>query len=240
MAQAAALQAAQQATADPSPTSLVNGLLAAVLMAPAINMKVSALSDTFTVFEQGIATVLAVDTTSSAQTCAPMMVIFARGTTEPGNVGLVAGPPFFDALESIMGTGAVSVQGVEYGATITGFLQGGDPAGSVTMAAMIEGTVQNCPSAKIVMSGYSQGGQLVHNAAALLPAATMAKVSSVVIFGDPDNGKPVAGADTAKTMVICHVGDNICYGGDLILPEHLTYSRDAVQAATFTVSRART
>jgi hypothetical protein len=25
----------------------------------------------------------------------------------------------------------------------------------------------------------------VHNAAALLPAATMAKVSSVVIFGDP-------------------------------------------------------
>jgi len=35
------------------------------------------------------------------------------------------------------------------------------------------------------MSGYSQGGQLVHNAAKLLPVSTMAKVSSVVIFGDP-------------------------------------------------------
>lgn len=35
------------------------------------------------------------------------------------------------------------------------------------------------------MSGYSQGGQLVHNAAKLLPAETMKAVSSVVIFGDP-------------------------------------------------------
>lgn len=35
------------------------------------------------------------------------------------------------------------------------------------------------------MSGYSQGGQLVHNAAKILPASTMAKVNSVVIFGDP-------------------------------------------------------
>ncbi|KAH6712380.1 cutinase [Leptodontidium sp. MPI-SDFR-AT-0119] len=202
-------------------------------------MKVSALSDTLTAFEQGIATVLAVDTTSSSPTCAPMMVIFARGTTEPGNVGLVTGPPFFDALEAVMGAGAVSVQGVEYGATITGFLQGGDPAGSVAMATMVEGTVQNCPNAKIVMSGYSQGGQLIHNAAAMLPSATMAKISSVVIFGDPNNGKPVAGADAAKTIVICHPGDDICDGGDLVLLEHLTYSKDTVQAATFAASRAR-
>jgi len=56
---------------------------------------------------------------------------------------------------------------------------------NLSRAAMIQGTAQNCPNAKIVMSGYSQGGQLVHNAAAMLPAATMAKVSSVVIFGDP-------------------------------------------------------
>ncbi|PVH78152.1 carbohydrate esterase family 5 protein [Cadophora sp. DSE1049] len=207
-------------------------------MAPAINMKVSALSDTLTGFEQAIATTLAVDTTSSSATCAPMMVIFARGTTEPGNVGLFSGPPFFDALEAMMGVGAVSVQGVEYGASIEGFLQGGDPTGSAAMATMIQGTAQNCPNAKIVMSGYSQGGQLVHNAAAMLPAATMAKVSSVVIFGDPNNGKAVANAE-AKTLVVCHPGDNICDGGDLILVEHLTYSKDAVQAATFVAGLAR-
>lgn len=45
--------------------------------------------------------------------------------------------------------------------------------------------MKQCPSSKIVMSGYSQGGQLVHNAAKLLPASTVAAVSSVVIFGDP-------------------------------------------------------
>lgn len=45
--------------------------------------------------------------------------------------------------------------------------------------------LSSCPNSKIVVSGYSQGGQLVHNAAKLLPAETMKAVSSVVIFGDP-------------------------------------------------------
>jgi cutinase len=35
------------------------------------------------------------------------------------------------------------------------------------------------------MGAYSQGGQLLHQAAALLPASTMEAVNSVVIFGDP-------------------------------------------------------
>lgn len=137
-----------------------------------------------------------------------------------------------------MGAGAVSVQGVEYSASVEGFLQGGDPTGSAAMATMIQGTAQNCPSSKIVMSGYSQGGQLVHNAAAMLPATTMAQVSSVVIFGDPNNGQAVTNAES-KTLVICHAGDNICDGGDLILVEHLTYSKDAAQAATFAAGLAR-
>lgn len=88
------------------------------------------------------------------------------------------------------------------------------------------------------MAGYSQGGQLVHNAAKLLPAATMAKVNSVVIFGDPDNGAAVTGVSAAQTNVICHAGDNICQHGDLILLPHLTYSQDATTAAQFVVAAA--
>lgn len=42
-----------------------------------------------------------------------------------------------------------------------------------------------CPNTQVVMSGYSQGAQVVHLAAADLPAATMAKVSAVVTYGDP-------------------------------------------------------
>lgn len=103
---------------------------------------------------------------------------------------------------------------------------------------MISDTLTSCPSSKIVMSGYSQGGQLVHNAAKLLPSSTMAKVSSVVIFGDPNFGDAVQGASAAKTLVICDPADNICAGGDLILPAHLLYSRNAAQAASFVATQA--
>ena len=88
------------------------------------------------------------------------------------------------------------------------------------------------------MSGYSQGGQLVHNAAKLLPADTMDKVSSVVVFGDPNNGKPVAGAAAAKTLIICNPGDNICDGGSLILLPHITYATSADRAGAFVIARA--
>jgi cutinase len=105
------------------------------------------------------------------------------------------------------------------------------------------------------MAGYSQGGQLVHNAAAMLDSTTSSKVAGAVIFGDPskqnpspphtedtnrtnqganrrtDNGKPVQGI--SNTKVICHTGDNICAGGDLILAPHLTYGADANTAAAF-------
>lgn len=74
--------------------------------------------------------------------------------------------------------GKVAVQGIEYPADIPGFLAGGDKAGSSAMAAMVATAASKCPDTKIVMAGYSQGGQLVHNAAAMLPADMMAKVNS--------------------------------------------------------------
>jgi cutinase len=102
---------------------------------------------------------------------------------------------------------------------------------------MVTSALAACPSTKLVMSGYSQGGQLVHNAASMLSTSTMSQVSSVVIFGDPDYPKPVANIAASKVMVICHTGDNICQGGDLILPAHLTYGADAPTAAAFVVSQ---
>ncbi|KAE9380672.1 carbohydrate esterase family 5 protein [Stipitochalara longipes BDJ] len=170
--------------------------------------------------------------------CAAMTVIFARGTTETGNVGTLAGPPFFNALEAKVGAGNVAVQGVDYPADIPGFLAGGDAGGSKKMASLVAQAMSQCPSSKIVMAGYSQGGQLVHNAAKMMTAAQTNAVSSVVIFGDPDNGKAVGNVPAAKTKVICHTGDNICQGGDLILTPHLTYSTNAGEAAAFVASAA--
>lgn len=86
--------------------------------------------------------------------CKPVTIIFARGTLELGNVGSLAGPPFFNALCDIVGEDNIAVQGVDYGATIAGYLEGGDPAGAATMASLAEQAVSQCPDTKIVLSGY--------------------------------------------------------------------------------------
>lgn len=49
-------------------------------------------------------------------------------------------------------------------------------------------------------------------------------IFTVVIFGDPDDGHPVGSIPASKVDIICHSGDNICAGGDLVLPTHLTVS----------------
>lgn len=66
--------------------------------------------------------------------CTEYTMVFARGTTEPGNVGILVGPPFISALKSLVGDSALTVQGVNnYGATIDEYLEGGDLAGSIEM-----------------------------------------------------------------------------------------------------------
>lgn len=44
--------------------------------------------------------------------CRDLTILFARGTLEGGNVGEVAGPPFFQAVANMTGAAAVAVQGV--------------------------------------------------------------------------------------------------------------------------------
>ena len=119
---------------DESSSSPVNGLLAAIGMLPGIGEEITAISGALTTFEASFATALNVQTTQNAAAgCKDMTVIFARGNTETGNVGLVTGPPFFDALSSIIGANSMTVQGVDYSASIERFLQGRDVTGSQTM-----------------------------------------------------------------------------------------------------------
>jgi hypothetical protein len=82
-----------------------------------------------TPLQQGLADSVGIDTTrddlEQNAPCADVTVIFARGTTEPGNVGLVAGPPFFEALSEQLEGKSLAVQGVEYPATFAGFNKNG-------------------------------------------------------------------------------------------------------------------
>jgi cutinase len=136
--------------------------------------------------------------------CRAVTLFFARGTTSPGNVGEAGseGPTFFNAVASRLGTKTLAVQGVNYSASIGGFLAGGDAAGATTLFNLINQAATRCPSTKIVVSGYSQGAQLVHTATQRLSAATAARVSagkfSIVVFEDLAN---VAKSLLSETLI---------------------------------------
>jgi hypothetical protein len=164
--------------------------------------------------------------------CKPITVIFARGTMEPSPApGLLTGYPFVQALKAKYGGSKVDVQAVQYGASIAGYLEGGDPKGAQAMAQMIKKEVQACPKTSILMGGYSQGGQVVHKAAALLDASDAKHIKAVVIFGDPDKGKHMKNINGGIVDTVCDEKDLICKGLPVPLGTHLQYSKYAKQAA---------
>ncbi|RTE74241.1 hypothetical protein BHE90_011324 [Fusarium euwallaceae] len=164
--------------------------------------------------------------------CKDVTVIFARGTSEGGNVGTVAGPPFFQALAKEIGSDRLAVQGVEYPADIGGIMNLGSDGGK-KMVAIVEQAYKKCPNTKVVLSGYSQGAMLVHNAAKSLPAATTSKIAAVVTFGDPFKSQGFQGVPEGRCKVFCRSGDSVCSGSFVITAAHLQYGQDAQAAADF-------
>lgn len=65
--------------------------------------------------------------------CAAMTLVFARGTTEPGNMGVVIGPQLVTAIKKAMPGTSLNAQGVEYAASVQGYLQGGGADGTASM-----------------------------------------------------------------------------------------------------------
>ncbi|KAK2767641.1 hypothetical protein FQN54_003799 [Arachnomyces sp. PD_36] len=169
--------------------------------------------------------------------CMNVTVIFARGTTEPGNVGSLAGPPFFESLDAALGAGQLAVQGVDYPADIPGYLDGGSKEGAETMAGHVADAVSKCPDTKIVMSGYSQGAQVTHLAGNSLSASDAAHVSAVVVFGDPYKDEPIENISSDNILTFCAEGDLICEGQPIVLIPHLSYGANADEAADFVVSK---
>ncbi|KIJ52489.1 carbohydrate esterase family 5 protein [Sphaerobolus stellatus SS14] len=170
------------------------------------------------------------------QSCADVTVIFARGTFETAPIGTIVGPPFEAALQSALSGKSLNFIGVDYAASLAGFEEGGDPAGAKTMATDIENQASACPQTKIVMSGYSQGAQVVHKAAPQLSSSVQSRVNAVVMFGDPDDGQALPGVLNGRSLTFCATGDDICTGGQIIGAPHLSYGADAGAAASFVAS----
>ncbi|KAI4099499.1 MAG: hypothetical protein LQ339_005926 [Xanthoria mediterranea] len=163
--------------------------------------------------------------------CKALTVIFARGTNERGNIGSVIGPPLRRALQARMGAEKVNYQGVAVCGQcccrschpLEGNANGGGNGGSL-MVSLAQQALQQCPSTTIILSGYSQGGSVVHKAGTLLTAST--PIAAAVLFGDPANRSPVSNVRNLKQY--CNSGDRVCEAPKsfAITAAHAAYGRN--------------
>ncbi|CBX94902.1 hypothetical protein LEMA_P113170.1 [Plenodomus lingam JN3] len=169
--------------------------------------------------------------------CTDMTIIFARGTGELGNVGTLSGPPMFKAIRSALGANRVMVQGVDYPASAAGNINQGADGGKI-MASLVQTALSQCPDTKIIVSGYSQGSMVVHNAFG--NGLSTSKVAGAVLFGDPLKRSPVGDMPANKVKQFCGTSDMICGGGGDggATGSHISYGSSANIAASFAIQVA--
>ncbi|MFH0178533.1 cutinase family protein [Streptomyces cacaoi] len=188
--------------------------------------------------------------TASAATCSDIDVVAARGTFEPGTLGLIVGDPVFSALQKKLTGKNLSSYAVNYPAdlSLTSAAQG-----NADLVNHVKAQATTCPNQRFILVGYSQGANVVDNSigissagavvgspiVATLPTAVEPKVAAVLLFGNPIRalGKSVTGTYQSRTIDFCATGDPICEnGGDDVLA-HLGYTADATAAATFAAGK---
>ncbi len=188
--------------------------------------------------------------TASAATCSDIDVVAARGTFEPGTLGLIVGDPVFSALQQKITGRSLSSYAVNYPAdlSLTSAAQGNADA-----VNHVNAQAAACPDQRFILVGYSQGANVIDNSigissdgavvgspiVATLPAAVEPKVAAILLFGNPIRalGKSVTGTYQSRTIDFCADGDPICQNGGTDVGAHLGYTADADAAATFAAGR---
>jgi cutinase len=174
--------------------------------------------------------------------CRPLIFIYARGSTQDGNVGESPGPQTIDGLKASLGASYVAAQGLEYPADLLDNLRAGgcDPDDAKHMRDLITQAATQCPSSELAVAGYSQGAALVHASIEILDQSVRNRIVAAVTFGDTqkkqDGGK-IPNFDPARTLILCHDGDLVCSGTLIITDAHHDYEDLAPQAVSFIVSK---
>ncbi|NEB04039.1 cutinase family protein [Streptomyces sp. SID13726] len=195
-----------------------------------------------------VATVTAPSATAAA--CSDIDVVAARGTFEPGTLGLIVGDPVFSALQRKLTGRSLSSYKVNYPAdlSLTSAAQG-----NADLVNHVNSQASACPNQRFVLVGYSQGANVVDNSigissagavvgspiVATLPAAVEPKVAAVLLFGNPIRaiGKSVTGTYQSRTIDFCAEGDPVCEAGGDDTLAHLSYTANADAAAAFAAGK---
>jgi len=134
--------------------------------------------------------------TASTASCPTVLVIAARGSTEAASPGTGS----MGALASLVQgdvKATVGVEAVNYPATLQNY-SSSVATGDSAMESDIENALASCPGEKLILMGYSQGGQVVGDAlaggggadlktaeTAGVPSADDASILAAIMFGDP-------------------------------------------------------
>lgn len=103
--------------------SSINAFLTEIAKIMPIGDTVAAACDLIGDSEDVAANLFDISNTENAP-CGDVTVLFARGTCDPGNVGVLVGPFFFNSLQNALGGTSLGVQGFDYPASVEGFLSG--------------------------------------------------------------------------------------------------------------------
>ncbi|ATY58532.1 cutinase 1 [Cordyceps militaris] len=172
--------------------------------------------------------------------CADVIVFFARGTWQKGNIGHRPGPGFSTRIKDRYGWEKVHVQGVKYAADLLANLKGlrTDNKAIKTLQNLVTDAVLQCDNSHIVVAGYSQGSAVVHAALSRLGEDIHAKIAAAVTFGDTmikKNKGRIPNFPLDKMLSVCNEGDIPCGNGRMITlnKAHTDYNRRSTEGAQF-------
>jgi hypothetical protein len=190
-------------------------------------------------------------TTAAAAGCADVHIIATRASTEAPGAGIIGSVVSAVQRDSEQ---SVSTEATAYPATLRNYTNS-VAQGVSALREQIATEAAACPAAKIVLMGYSQGAHVIGDVLAgsgaardratqALDAGAAAKVTAVILMGDPRYvpGKSfnagtskTAGrfprpanasldAFASKTQSYCDTGDTFCASGASV-QVHLSYTR---------------
>ncbi|CAH0044910.1 unnamed protein product [Clonostachys solani] len=164
--------------------------------------------------------------------CPHAILIFARGSTEQGNLGTLVGPYLAQGLSAQVQSLWIQGIGGDYTAEIDdNFLPDGtSPEAIVEAYKMFNLAHEKCPGSLVLIGGYSQGAALLAATIPTLVGPARQQIKGAVLFGYTQNKKndgriPEYPAD--QTKVFCNDGDVVCQGVLKIKTPHLLYSAAA-------------